>query len=178
MAKRARAAAQEEAIEPAPGVSVASNGSEMEKDNFALHLLLKMGWRAGSGLGRDESGLAAPLVHEQTSSKTGVIKQAEEMQLPRVVRPACSSSRSILLLNMVSADEVDDDLQEEVLDEASKFGNLIDVQVTVNKQAVNEKDQVEILCQYESVQDASKALHEFNGRFFGGRIVEAIYHPT
>lgn len=45
--------------------------------SLGARLLAKMGYQEGKGLGKDGSGLLAPLVHEKTGMRSGVIKVAD-----------------------------------------------------------------------------------------------------
>ena len=42
------------------------------KGSVGSKLLEKMGWKEGQGLGRDQAGIVAPVIHETYSSKAGV----------------------------------------------------------------------------------------------------------
>lgn len=56
-----------------------------------------MGWSAGSGLGREQQGIKAPLVHEQVTARSGLIKQAEALQFQPAVLEPVAPSRAIRL---------------------------------------------------------------------------------
>ncbi|CAJ0960920.1 unnamed protein product, partial [Mesorhabditis belari] len=78
-------------------------------------------------------------------------------------------SQILMLKNMVSAEEIDDLLEDEIKEECSKYGDVEDVLI-VNDEA---NDVVKIFVKFSTtnqVDDAKKAL---DGRFFGGRTISA-----
>ena len=84
-----------------------------------------------------------------------------------------SESVVIVLRNMVTPDEVDDDLQDEISDECSKYGDV--ERVIIYQERQSEEDDAEVLVkifvEFKTAQAAKKAKNELDGRFFGGRIV-------
>eukprot|EP01054_Gregarina_sp_Poly1_P002039 Gregarina_sp_Poly_1__2038@NODE_1535_length_3909_cov_331_545549_g1012_i0_p4_GENE_NODE_1535_length_3909_cov_331_545549_g1012_i0NODE_1535_length_3909_cov_331_545549_g1012_i0_p4_ORF_typecomplete_len139_score22_70Gpatch/PF01585_23/5_6e09Gpatch_2/PF12656_7/0_0051_NODE_1535_length_3909_cov_331_545549_g1012_i032423658 len=120
-------------------------------------MLRKMGWHDGSGLGREHQGIATPLVAENISGQ-GVIVQAKPVALPSsqavqktAERKAQVPTRTVCLLvsdpgrgslieinfqNLVSAVDIDESLEDEISDEAEKFGNLVSVKVDVSDESV------------------------------------------
>lgn len=84
-------------------------------------------------------------------------------------------SRIILLTNLVGAGEVDESLEEETAEEASKYGK---VRKCVIKEINGAPDDeaVRIFVEYERSEDAAKALADMNGRLFGGRKVKARFY--
>merc|ERR1712232_427347 len=81
----------------------------------------------------------------------------------------------VLLMNVVGAGEVDEDLHEEIVEEANKFGNLVKCTIKEMKGAPEEQA-VRIFLHYERVEDAVKACDTFYARYFGGRSVRARYY--
>ncbi|CAG7730031.1 unnamed protein product, partial [Allacma fusca] len=85
-------------------------------------------------------------------------------------------SKVILLKNMVGPGEVDDDLEPEVKDECqTKYGDVESVTV-FQMPDVDSDDAIRIFVDFKKVDDASKAIQDLNGRFFGGRQVRASYY--
>ncbi|KAF4145290.1 RNA recognition motif-containing protein [Phytophthora infestans] len=89
---------------------------------------------------------------------------------------ASSTSRVVLLQNMVGPGEVDDELQEEVKEECSeKYGPVTRCVIYEVTGRVSPEEAVRIFVQFRDTEDATKALMGLHGRFFGGRKVKAEY---
>jgi hypothetical protein len=158
---------------------------EPKEDDFATKMMKKMGWTQGSGLGKESQGMSTPLVLKKTDQKQGVMVEGQKREAPAAqpqvqaakqakVAPQRPPSCVLLLNNLVGAGEVDEDLEGETAEEAGKYGKL-------KKCAIKEipglpDDQaVRIFLEYETVEEATKALVDMNGRYFGGRIVKAVF---
>jgi len=170
----------------------AIKAAEPKEDDFATKMMKKMGWKEGSGLGKDGQGMATPLVMRKTDNVAGVITEgqkresaqsspgqppakqakANEAKAPASTRPPTTV---LLLNNLVGAGEVDGDLEEETAEEASKYGKLKKCVVKEIK-GVPDTEAVRIFLEYERVEDATKALVDMNGRYFGGRVVRARFY--
>lgn len=79
--------------------------------------------------------------------------------------------RCLCLLNLVSPGEVDDELDDEVRGECSKFGGVKTVEV---KELA---DHVRVFVLFDEAAGAAKAQRALHGRFFGGNQVKAHYYP-
>ena len=101
-------------------------------------------------------------------------KSARHLVMQKLMRSQ-SESVVVLLKNMVTPDEVDEDLQDEVQEECSKYGEVENVIIYHEKQS--EDDDAEIIVKiFVEFKDArgSKACKEgLHGRYFGGRIISA-----
>lgn len=83
----------------------------------------------------------------------------------------------MLLNNMVGAGEVDEDLEEETAEEAVKYGKL--KKCTIKEiRNVPDSEAVRIFLEYESIEAATKAFADMNGRYFGGRTVRARFYDV
>jgi splicing factor 45 len=121
----------------------------------AAKIMLKMGYRDGAGLGRDEQGIAKPLMAVKTGVKQGRIQsgswtgeefaapaaaavpetssqpsqssqpQAQEDAAKKITEMMRNPTRVVLLTNMVGPGEVDDDLEPETKEECSKYGEVV-----------------------------------------------------
>lgn len=81
-------------------------------------------------------------------------------------------SRVVVLLNMVTADEIDGELESEVTEECGKFGPV--EKVVIYQEPQNEKDVVvKIFVMFRSSTDAQTAVSKLNNRWFGGRVIKA-----
>eukprot|EP00971_Amphidinium_carterae_P213745 4241880-Amphidinium_carterae.1 len=76
---------------------------------------------------------------------------------------------------MVGAGEVDDDLEEETAEEATKYGKLRRCKIKEIK-GVPDDQAVRIFLEYEKVEDSTKAMVDMHGRYFGGRVVKARFY--
>merc|ERR1712226_1651261 len=86
-----------------------------------------------------------------------------------------ADSRVIILRNMVGVEDVDEDLQEEITDECSKFGSVVRVVIYQEKQSEEDNAEVivKIFVEFSAGAEAEKARDSLNGRFFGGRTVQS-----
>nr|XP_043628751.1 DNA-damage-repair/toleration protein DRT111, chloroplastic [Erigeron canadensis] len=148
----------------------------------AQRMMAKMGWKAGQGLGKQEQGITTPLVAKKTDRRAGVIVNATEQKqaVEKKVKGVSINgepTRVVLLRNMVGPGEVDDDLETEVAEECAKYGTVTRVlifEITEPNFPVDEA--VRIFVQFERSEQATKALVDLEGRFFGGRVVRATFY--
>ncbi|KAJ3196647.1 Poly(U)-binding-splicing factor puf60 [Irineochytrium annulatum] len=94
-----------------------------------------------------------------------------------------NDSPVIRLKNMVTVSEIDPDLNGEISEECSKYGNVVKVVIWVDPNAGakamgggEEDGSVSIFVQFETPEEATKAKEALHGRWFGGRTVEALSH--
>lgn len=81
------------------------------------------------------------------------------------------------ILFKVGPGEVDDELEDEVGSECSKYGTVTRVlifEITEPNFPVDEA--VRIFVQFERSEETTKALVDLDGRFFGGRVVRATFY--
>jgi len=85
-----------------------------------------------------------------------------------------TSSRVVVLRNMVGPDEVDAELEHEVTDECSKNGIVERVVIYQERQSDRENDViVKIFVCFSAIAGAQTAIGKLNNRWFGGRIIKA-----
>uniref|UniRef100_A0A6P7F6I9 Poly(U)-binding-splicing factor half pint isoform X2 n=1 Tax=Diabrotica virgifera virgifera TaxID=50390 RepID=A0A6P7F6I9_DIAVI len=91
-------------------------------------------------------------------------------------------SRVVILRNMVGPEDVDEMLQEEIQEECSKFGSVERVIIYNEKQSEEDDDSdviVKIFVEFTETYAAERARDVLNGRYFGGRMVQAsLYDQT
>ncbi|KAI9207909.1 uncharacterized protein BJ171DRAFT_491974 [Polychytrium aggregatum] len=102
-----------------------------------------------------------------SSSQRSLLMQ----KLSRTESQISGASTVIVLENMVTAEEVDDVLEEEIRDEAGRYGSIKRVVIKVQP---NDAD-VAIYVAFETIDGAQKARQALDKRFFGGRQVHASF---
>lgn len=109
-------------------------------------------------------------------ARRGTYRRGLALPTPAQVKEAKSRgpTRIVLLTNMVGPGQVDADLQEETADEAVKYGKLKKCTITESKGAPD-NEAVRIFLEFETIEGASKAYSDMNGRYFAGRRVKARF---
>lgn len=169
--------------------SQASAAPEPKEDDFATKMMKKMGHKPGEGLGKEGQGMTTPLIMQKTGAAAGQVVQGQKREAqtspaaqaakqakaaPEVKRPP---SRVLLLMNLVGAGEVDEDLQEETAEEAGKYGKVLKCSIQEMK-GVPDEQAVRIFLEFSQVEEATKAFTDMNGRYFGGRVVKARFYDA
>jgi len=103
--------------------------------------------------------------------------EARQLVMQKLMREQRSSA-VLLLKNMVSAEEVDEDLQEEIEEECGKFGSV--ERVIIYQERQSEADDAEIVVkifvEFGASEGAQRARDALHCRFFGGRRVSATIY--
>lgn len=83
----------------------------------------------------------------------------------------------MVMLNMVTPEEVDDDLKAEVQEECQNYGSVQQVVVHQSDPDAHEKDAsaVQIYVLYGSIRDAVNGRTSLDQRWFGGRVLKALF---
>lgn len=99
-----------------------------------------------------------------------------EKPKPSITDMMKNPSKVVLCKNMVGPGEVDEELEPEVMDECGgKYGDVNKVTI-VEVADVCPEETVRIFIEFKRVESAIKALVDLNGRFFGGREVQATFY--
>lgn len=72
----------------------------------------------------------------------------------------------LLLQNLLDVEEFDEDFKTEMRKELSKYGNIKEIQFTASRGVL-------VRCSYNSENECRQAYNQLNGRFFGGRRINA-----
>lgn len=90
----------------------------------------------------------------------------------------CIQLQMILtFLPQVGPGEVDDELEDEVASECTKYGTVTRVLIfEITQENFPAEESVRIFVQFERPEEATKALIDLGGRFFGGRTVHASFY--
>ncbi|KAI4368062.1 hypothetical protein MLD38_016668 [Melastoma candidum] len=146
----------------------------------AQRMMAKMGWKEGQGLGKQEQGMTTPLMAKKTDRRAGVIVNASETKGEKKVKSVNFNgppTRVLLLRNMVGPGEVDDELEEEVGSECTKYGKVTRVLIfEITEPNFPADEAVRIFVEFERSEETTKALVDLDGRFFGGRVVRATFY--
>ncbi|KAM7257255.1 hypothetical protein ACFE04_012996 [Oxalis oulophora] len=147
----------------------------------AQRMMAKMGWKQGQGLGKQEQGITTPLMAKKTDKRAGVIVNASEnSKVEKKVKGVSFNgppTRVLLLRNMVGPGDVDDELEEEVESECSKYGKVTRVLIfEITEPNFPSEEAVRIFVQFERSEQTTKAYVDLDGRFFGGRVVSASFY--
>ncbi|XP_061524093.1 splicing factor 45 [Phyllopteryx taeniolatus] len=164
----------------------------------AHKIMQKYGFKEGQGLGKHEQGLSTALSVEKTSKRGGKIIIGDAAEKPGAIPPAApetsggaadskksdanplteilkTPTKVVLLRNMVGRGEVDEDLEGETKEECEKYGKVIKC-VIFEIAEVPDDEAVRIFLEFERVESAIKAVVDLNGRYFGGRVVNACFY--
>ncbi|XP_065904326.1 poly(U)-binding-splicing factor PUF60-like isoform X2 [Dysidea avara] len=110
------------------------------------------------------------LQQEESVSISG--SNARLMVMQRLTRK--NESSVVVLRNMISVDEVDEELEDEVTSECSKFGVVERVVIYQERQGIDEDAEVivKIFVVFQTHAEAEEAVKALNGRWFGGRVIK------
>ncbi|XP_070545275.1 poly(U)-binding-splicing factor PUF60-like isoform X3 [Ptychodera flava] len=120
---------------------------------------------------KKENELPQTLSEQENVSISG--SSARHMVMQKLLRK--TESRVMVLRNMVTVDDLDDELEGEVTEECGRFGTVNRVIIYQEKQGEEEDAEVivKLFVEFSLPAEAEKAIDSLNGRWFGGRLVKA-----
>ena len=124
-----------------------------------------------------EQGEPATLKQQEDMSIKG--KSARQMVMQRLMGSRAKVESVVLLLkNMVTSEEVDETLQEEIEEECNRYGKVENVIIYQERQSeeADAEVQVKIFVEFSQHEEVKQAQSALDGRFFGGRTVSAIVY--
>ncbi len=139
--------------------------------------LKRRGYRSFSH--NNEKGIAAPLIMRKTDAGAGQVVMGSAL-------PASSHrfdfyrtpSQVIVLYDACGRADVDDELEEEMAEEASKYGKVLACKVAQMPMNWSEAEAVRIFLHFNTPREGEKAKSSFTGRKFGGRSVKVLFYPV
>merc|ERR1712045_255778 len=113
----------------------------------------------------------ATLQQQENMSIKG--QSARHLVMRKLMRTQ-DQSGVIVLRNMVGPEDVDEELEEEINDECSKYGEV--ERVIIYQERQSEEDDADVLVkifvEFKDPTSVKSAKNELNCRFFGGRKVK------
>ncbi|KAF5391358.1 hypothetical protein D9757_002025 [Collybiopsis confluens] len=179
---------------PLPTEDEEPQRKRLDPQGFAARMMAKMGHKEGQGLGADGSGIVNALTVERVKVGKGsgsgnnrggmgnrgrIINDNEDVKAREKARFG-EPSTVVLLTNMVGPEDAEDeDLRGEIGDECSKNGDVerVFVYVMDPTATIDQPEAVRVFVKFAGITAAWKTVHEFDGRFFGGRSIRARYFP-
>lgn len=86
-----------------------------------------------------------------------------------------TTSRYVFLSNAIRSTEMNTSLKEEIETEAAQFGNLLNIHFISDKSTPEDSSLINIICEYESTDQANSAVKKFNKIILKGRQVKASF---
>eukprot|EP01028_Stygiella_incarcerata_P003397 TRINITY_DN1675_c0_g1_i1.p1 TRINITY_DN1675_c0_g1~~TRINITY_DN1675_c0_g1_i1.p1 ORF type:complete len:390 (+),score=110.42 TRINITY_DN1675_c0_g1_i1:445-1614(+) len=134
--------------------------------------------RGMSGMGGDKEE-STSLAREESVSIRGqgmrnqLMQKLQRDSTPEKPTPSpLEPTRVVLLRNMVTAEEVDETLEDDITSECEKYGTIDTVRI-----CKIDDETVRIFVAFTEVRSAVAAQLKLDRRFFAGRTVQATFYP-
>lgn len=156
--------------------------------------VMKVGAREGKILANCQGNVSSSVSNSNSSySSSSVTSAAGNFVAPAAAASVDTSSEGnsqtsitelmrnptkvVLMTNMVGPGEVDEELEPEVKEECSKYGEVAKCIIyEVSSSIAKPEEAVRIFIEFKRIESAIKAVVDLNGRFFGGRTVKASFY--
>ncbi|KAI6170850.1 Splicing factor 45 [Aphelenchoides bicaudatus] len=160
------------------------------KKNVVSNIMSRMGYQHGLGLGKNKQGISTALQMERVGGAIGKIVDKskeftdaalagtpEELPPVNVTEMLKDATKVVLVTNMALESDVDNELQNEVTEEMSKYGQVTKVAIHLINGAP-ESEKVRIFVEFSNQAQAIKAVIDLNKRFFNGRAIRALFYDA
>lgn len=162
-------------MEPAESETSPSTQAPTHSLNVGEKMLFKQGWKGiGYGLGKDDQGMAAPLV-SVIDSTPGASRATGTIQIAEL---KSTSSRAIVLLNMVTRGSANESLTQETKEDCSIFGSVVSCIASESSDpSCPDHECVRIFVIFEAIEVAKRAKAALDRKKFDGRSVRTAFYP-
>lgn len=165
-----------------------STALSVEKTSKNSGVIISNNTNIVTNLNKEEFTMPNPLTPQLNNPLiTSPLNQSPQESITEIIK---NPTKVIMLRNMVGQGEVDADLEPEVKEECSKFGEVISCLIyEVNEGLINgnripnaknvqvpDDQAVRIFVEFSRVESAIKAIVDLNGRYFGGRVVKGEFY--
>jgi len=115
--------------------------------------------------------LSGSLEHQENIEIRG--RDARHVVMQKLMR--ASERKVVVLRNMCGPEDVDDELEAEINEECSKYGQVL--KIVIYQECQSEEDNadvmVKIFVEFATLEAVDGAVGSLNGRYFGGRMIRA-----
>lgn len=152
-----------------------------EKEQIALRMMQKFGYKVGEGLGKQGQGIKTPLIVRKTTDSSGVIEQSN-IPFSFLISPEVSARNALaangveatevlVIVGLVSLAEVEG-AEDEIRSECSLHGVIKDWVMYL-------LDELRIFVEYQTKEQAFNAFVKLNGKYFCEKLVSLrFYDPS
>ncbi|CAD5218818.1 unnamed protein product [Bursaphelenchus okinawaensis] len=156
--------------------------------DLAADIMSKMGYQEGKGLGKNETGISSALRVEKKGRHVGMIVDGSKKSWDRdtygkyvtqqtnfnTKDMVQNASKIVLIKNMVTPSDYEENIQEIVEDEMAKYGAVSKVVIHEVPDAP-ENEAIRIFVEYTNQAQAMKAVVDLSKRFYGGRALKVSF---
>lgn len=97
-------------------------------------MMQKFGYKVGTGLGKQSQGITTPLTIKKTTDSSCVIEQSS-INLNQLIKPEIlarnallahhvTATEVIVFINLIKVEDLTDDVEKELKEECSSFGQI------------------------------------------------------